>query len=732
MRVALFAATMFLSAALSFLVQPMIGKQLLPLVGGTPGVWNACLVFFQAMLLLGYLYAHRLSRIASVRTQRRIHYVTLILGAVWFLAFGMLRPDANRLPSDAESPVLSILLVLFLSVGGPFFVLATTAPLLQTWYATTGTRNPYALYAASNAGSFLGLLGYPFAVEPWLALGEQRTVWCAAFVGCIALIAVCGALAKTTTNAVIEVANEPPPNRARRLRWVGLAALTSSFLMSVTAHLTTDIAPVPLLWVVPLGLYLLSFVIVFARWPASARRITGRLTPMLLCFLVVSLLTRATEPMVMVAGIHLLAFFAVALLCHGELAADRPTPKYLTAFYLWISVGGVLGGLVNTFLAPLLFAKSGYLEYPIAVVLVALIRPAVDAVPVKWKLTDLLWVIALTAFTALIVLGLPEWIGKPVEEELLDMRLIRGGLSFGIPAAFAFALVWQPLRFAICLAAVLIVGSFAPGPYGEILETSRNFFGTLRVTRSADKQYVMIVHGTTQHGQQRIGEQGMPEPLMYYHRKGPLGRLFGTLPEPHRVGVVGLGCGAMAAYAKAGQDWTFYEIDPAVVAIAKDARYFTFLANCPTQCEIVLGDARRQLMNAPDGAYDLFALDAFSSDAVPVHLLTREAFALYIKKLSTNGTLAFHVSNRYLDLPPLVGRLLKDADPDFQILYEDERFISKEEMDTGKQKSIWVFATRNPNGFGKPPRQWYRLQPSEGPIWTDDFSNLLGVWRREE
>lgn len=738
---ALFAATAFLSAALTFTVQPLVGKQLLPLLGGTPGVWNTCLVFFQAALLLGYLAAHGLTRL---RNQLLVHVGLLLAAGLALYLGGVLKPNETLLPADTGSPVLGLLTVLAVAVGGPFVVLSMTAPLVQRWYAGFG-RDPYPLYAASNLGSFAGLLGYPLLIEPAMPVADQRWWWAIGFGACAGLIAGCGWVGRKnlTPRPPLQSGEGEKATKADGQPSVGfiilLAALPSSLLLSVTTHLTTDIAPVPLLWVLPLGLYLLSFVIAFGHYPPSARRLVGRFTPMLLCFLVVALLLNAAEPISIVAGLHLLAFFAVALLCHGELAARKPDPQHLTAFYLWLSVGGVLGGLLNTFVAPVLFAKLGPVEYPLAIVLAALVRPPTKTPAAGFRPSDLIAPLALAAITAGLILAVKHLLGDPQPgdefTELVD-RGVRGAAMFGLPIAAAFALAWRPVRFALCLGAVLLVGSFAPNPHGTVLETSRNFFGTLRVTVSPDGQFTRLVHGTTAHGQQRIGTTGRPEPTTYYHRKGPLGHLFAGLPADRRqrVGAVGLGGGAAAAYAGPGETWTFYEIDPAVERIARDERYFTFLSTCPATWDVVLGDARRQLLAAPDDSFDLLILDAFSSDAVPVHLLTKEAFELYRRKLTRRGVLAFHVSNRYLDLAPLVARVATAADPNAVVKWQ---FDTEDNPAEGKLKSIWVVVAKADDDLpklpdGRPDLRWGLLRPKPGPVWTDDFSHLLGVWKRAE
>jgi hypothetical protein len=736
----LFALTVFLSASLTFTVQPLIGKQLLPLVGGTPGVWNTCLVFFQAVLLLGYLAAHGLTRI---RNQLLVHVGLLLAAGAAVYFGGLLKPNESLIPADVESPIGYVLLVLVVAVGAPFLVLSMTAPLLQKWYAGFG-RNPYPLYAASNLGSFAGLIGYPLVIEPNWPVGDQRWWWVVGFGVCAGLIVGCGWGSRSRRNLTSPAPPPLPGKEAGGLGWsvIFLSALPSSLLLSVTTHLTTDIAPVPLLWVLPLGLYLLSFVIVFGHWPASARRVVGRFTPMLLCFLCVALLSRAAEPMSVVAAIHLITFFAVALLCHGELAARKPDPQHLTAFYLGLSVGGVVGGLVNTFVAPVVFARLGNVEYPLAIVLAALVRSPDPKIDPRVQRTDWLPPLLLLAVTFLLVFSVILWLGEPTTDNPADEmihRVLRGGLMFGIPCIIAFAFARRSTRFALGLAAVLLIGWFAPTEHGTVLETSRNFFGTLRVTRSQDNRFIRLVHGTTQHGQQSTDRTGPPQPAMYYHRKGPLGHLFAVLPPDrwNRVGAVGLGAGAAAAYAEPGQTWTFYEIDPAVVRIARDERYFTFLSSCPAKCEVILGDARRQLMTAPDASFDLLILDAFSSDAVPVHLLTKEAFELYLRKLGARGVLAFHVSNRYLDLARLVARVANAVHPTLEVRWQNDTSVSEQEKADGKNSSIWVIIGRTAADLptrpdGKPDFRWQKIDVKPGPVWTDDFSHLLGVWKQEE
>ncbi len=725
-----FGVTVFVSAALVMLVQPLAGKTLLPAAGGTPAVWSTCLVFFQALLLAGYAYADRLARL-PLRRQAAVHLGVLALGAT--AAFELSgRADPELIPADSDWPVGGLLAFLLVYLGLPFFALAPTSPLLQSWYRHTST-NPYWLYAAGNVGSLLGLLAYPFLVEPRLTLAGQLTAlrW-----GLVALLPLIALAAWRTTAVALPTAGTPaePVPWATRLRWLLLAALPSSWLMGVTTHLTTDIAPVPLLWVGPLALYLLSFVVVFAAWPSRARRLLGRLTPMALVFLAVALATGGTEPMALVAALHLACFFAAALLCHGELAATRPAASRLTSFYLTLSAGGVLGGLFNALLAPLLFTRLGLVEYPLVVVLVALVRPGGS---LTFSKRDAAWCLGFAAVLVALNLVVATFVPAAAEDanpaDALIARVTRGGLLFGLPGALAFALVARPARFAACLALLLAAGAADAGPHGETLLRTRNFFGTLRVTQSRDGRFVRLVHGTTQHGQERLGEPLPPRPLMYYHASGPAGRALAKLPAPRRVAAVGLGVGALAAYSTPGSHWSFYEIDPAVVRIARDSGHFHYLQAPRGDVDIVLGDARRKLAAEPDATFDLIVLDAFSSDAIPVHLLTVEAFALYARKLTPTGVLLVHLSNRYLDLPPLVARLGAAQDPPFAAKLDDDTPSDGDRAD-GKFPSTWAVLSRRPGDLGPLDRdpRFSRLPATPGPTWRDDFSNLADVWRRDE
>lgn len=738
-----FALAAFSAAALLFAVQPMAGKAVLPTFGGSPAVWTTCLLFFQSVLLLGYLYAHAIGRI-STRGQLIVHAIVLIVGGgSRFIADRFGWAEQEFFP---DWPVLGVLARLSVLALGPALALSATAPLIQRWFAMGWPgKNPYVLYAASNAGSLLGLLTYPFLIEPRFDLLQQADGWLVGYAVAGLFVLVSGSFAlrssKSNENAsgntdqLLNHSDDLTVSNPNPTKWLILAALPSSLLSSVTSHLTTDIAPVPLLWVVPLAIYLVSFIVAFGRWPARAQRKLGRIMPMALTFLVLALLTVATEPVVAIGAIHLVTFFFVALLCHGELARMKPAANQLTSFYLWMSAGGVLGGLFNAIIAPVIFARLGPLEYPLVVCLVALVRPPEeDGSRPKWiGWDDLKWLIGLAGLAVALVYLVPRYLPVSIDADegnSIIRRLVRYGLTAGIPAAVAFAMVWRPGRFAAAIAILFLISSLDPGR-GKQLKVMRNSLGTLRVSISEDGRFTQITHGTTLHGQQTRNESGPPKPLMYYHPTGPAGRMLKSWPEARRkrIGAVGLGCGALAAYGKAGEQWTFFELDPNVITVAQDPQFFTFLSSCAADLRIVPGDARLKLKEEPDGSFDVLILDAFNSDAVPTHLLTTNAFEMYFKKLSPHGVLLIHASNRYLDLPALIIRTAEGM-----AVKDDYDTPSENLKREGKFISHWVVIGRTAEDLSPLARDvlWQRSFASPGPIWTDRFTDLLGIWKKNE
>jgi hypothetical protein len=731
----LFSATLFFSATLLFLLEPMVGKMILPLLGGTPAVWNTCLVFYQAVLLLGYAYAHFSTQWLGLRRQSWLH---LGLMALPLLVLPIRISDAAvaSLPG-AQNPIPWLLALLGSTVGLPLLAVSTTAPLLQKWFSQTQHRNAhdaYFLYAASNAGSMAGLLGYLALVEPNLRLAAQGRWWAAGYAALLAMTAACawmlwrspdGESSKfKAQNSKVEESNEPPVTTARRLRWVLLAFVPSSLMLGVTTYLTTDVAPFPLFWVLPLALYLATFILVFARRPVYAPAWMGRVLCLPALVLMVSFIIEATHPPAVFVTLHLLMFAAAALICHSELAKDRPASRHLTEFYLWMSVGGVLGGMFNALLAPLLFKTV--LEYPLVMLVACALAPRVGEQR-GFNRWDLVWPAALGLLTLALALAVQTAGAEPGRLSTLAI--------FAVPALLTYRFVLRPIRFSLCLAAILAASAAYVGAHGRTLLVERNFFGVVRVTKDVNGRFHQLVHGGTLHGRQHLDPAHAGEPLAFYHRTGPAGdafKLFDTVAAslPPRVGVIGLGVGALATYAKPEQAWDFYEIDPAVERIACDPQLFSFMSQCTASpLRVVLGDARLKLRDAPDGHYGMLVLDAFSSDSIPVHLLTREALRLYCAKVANSGLLAFHVSNRRLDLKPIVARLAADAGlagcdcEDFH--------ISAQEHHDGKEISEWIVLSRRAEllrQLARDPR-WPPLPASDGPLWTDDFSNLLMALR---
>ena len=753
--VPLFTITMFVSATLLFLVQPLYAKMLLPKLGGSPGVWKACMVFYQAALLAGYLYAHVATSRWSVRKQAVVHLVLMVLP---ILCLPLVIPVGWEPPADSN-PVGSVLLLLTLQVGLPFFLVSTSSPMLQKWFAHTGhpsSHDPYFLYAASNLGSMAALLGYPVVVETMLGLSNQSMYWSWGYGLLALLVAGCAvglwmskpksvaipppesAAALKETPASVELKGPATITWRRRLHWMVLAAAPSSLMLGVTTYMTTDVASAPLLWVVPLALYLLTFVIVFSRRPWIPHTLMLQIQPLLLMVLCMIIFLQTSMAMGLMA-FHLLAFFVTTMVCHGELAAHRPTTEHLTEFYLWMSVGGLLGGMFNSLVAPLIFLTI--LEYPLMVALVGFLRPPVleENLSEKEKLRAKVFDFLLPATLLGIFLPLQFVSGyyNLLEHKVLGSLFIAcKALLMCLIIVVAFLKRDRRVRLGLCLGSLLVVSALIRPEEFEQLIIKRSFFGVHRVQFDKEDNVNLLEHGTTLHGAQFQDADKRNDPLTYYNRKGPLGDVFRAMDarlQDGHVGLVGLGSGTVACYAKAGQHWTFYEIDPEVKEIALNPRYFTYLTDCAAQVEIMLGDARLQLARAEEGQYDLLVLDAFSSDAIPMHLLTREAQQMYLSRLHPDGLLAFHISSRFLTLEPVLANLAAD-----QGLAGVARvhLVTPEDRQKYYQSSHWVVLARRPELLeglpleGKLPegipadQAFHPLQPTAADLWTDDFTNL--------
>ncbi|MBI3457669.1 MAG: fused MFS/spermidine synthase [Candidatus Rokubacteria bacterium] len=729
----IYAVTIFLSATLLFLVQPMFARMALPLLGGAPAVWNTAVVFYQAALLAGYGYAHATTARLPLRRQVVIHLVVLLLPLL-LLPIGVPR---GWTPPSHGNPIPWLLLLMVVTVGLPFFAVSTSTPLFQKWFSLTGhgaSADPYFLYAASNLGSMLALLSYPALVEPYLGLAAQSRLWTAGYALLVVLALGCAASLwrspASVTRSVgvisdppIEVPEAPGLTAGRRLRWVLLSFVPSSLMLSVTTYLSTDIAAIPLLWVIPLAIYLLTFILVFAQKPLLPHRLMVEALPIVMLPLVLVLLSRATGPLALVLLPHPLALFVVGMVCHGELARDRPSTRHLTEFYLWLSLGGVLGGVFTALIAALIFTTV--LEYQITLVLACLLARRPTAVPVRplQRLLDVALPLALGVLAAALVILVQRG----------DSPATHMGLVFGFLVLLCYGFSRRPIRFGLGIGAILLAGTLYSGEEGRLLYAERSFFGINRVTLDRSAEYHLLMHGTTLHGIQSLDPARRLEPLAYFHATGPLGQVFAALDgaqAPKSVGVVGLGTGSVACHGRPGQRWTYYEIDPAVERIARDPRYFTFLRDCPPDIRVVLGDARLSLAAAGRGAYDLLVLDAYSSDAPPLHLMTREALRLYLDRLAPRGILVFNISNRHMEFEPVLANLARDAG--LAALVQDDAVVSEDEYVRGKRPSEWVVMARELADLGTLATD-PRWRPARGlpavAVWTDSYTALLKVLR---
>ena len=716
-----FALALFTSAALLFWVQPLVAKMLLPLLGGAPSVWNTCMVFFQALLLAGYAYALLLSQRFTLRNQAILHAV-LLLTAGLVLPFALSNRVLASVPTQS-SPIGWVLSTLLVTVGPPFLLLSATAPLLQRWFSHSthkSARDPYFLYAVSNAGSMLALLGFPFLLEPLFAIRTQSWIWAVGYAALVILVITCAILlngrrAATSHTAIVEDQSAVTVEPAQRFEWILLAFVPSSLMLGVTTFIATDVASVPLIWIIPLALYLLTFILAFGNQRLIKLPLSSILFPSTLLVLGAFLILSPPVSVWVTISLHLLVFFFAALVSHQRLAQSRPHVSKLPEYYLWIAVGGVLGGIFNALLAPLLLSTP--LEYPAAIILALLVRPVTDQEQKtkSWWRISFPTIIFVLTFGLAIVVPRFELSGK-----------LENGLVLLLPLVLCFVLSFRrPLVFALALAALM----FASIPYTnasvKTLATERNFFGVWRVTTNPNEEFRRLYHGSTVHGVQLKDEARKCEATSYYHKDGPLGQVFevyNSKPSIKPVAATGLGSGTIGTYSLQGQEWDFYDIDPAIVRIASDSRYFTFLSDCTkAQYRVILGDARLRLHEAPAGKYGLLIMDAFSSDSVPAHLLTTEAMNLYIDKLSTDGMIAFHISNRYLNLEPLLSGLSRRAGLVAFIRRDEERNVA------GRYPSVWVVMARNDSALGAiaDDDRWSRAQGDM--VWTDDFSNILSL-----
>lgn len=712
----LFTLTIFLGSALLFLIQPMVAKMILPIFGGSPGVWNASMLFFQLMLLLGYLYAHLSFKYFSKAIQPMLHIGLFAIALA--LPIGIQQGYA---PDPNGQPAIQVATLLLTMVGLPFFIVSSQAPLMQRWFASTKhplAADPYFLYSASNVGSMLALAGYPTLLEPTFRLIDQSRIWTLGF-GVLWVLTCFSAVMFLKSSRGADAAKQlepgPRPSTRTRLRWVILAAVPSSLLLGVTAYLTTNIAPVPLLWVVPLALYLATFILAFAAKPLFKGSSMARVATLVALPLAGVLVRDKLEPMAGLATLHLGGFFLIAWACHSLLSESRPSAGRLTEFYLWVSVGGALGGLFNALVAPIAF--NTIMEYPIALALAIAILARAWMRRKKLTLHDYLFPAIVFAAS----IGMIAVASTRTDILLLTPFVV----ALILMAALALG---KPIRFALSMAAVLLLGPAIIEARRPTIFLDRSFFAVARVVK--DESSHVLMHGKIWHGHQDMRPEKRRLPISYFHPTGPIGQLFTTYSGSNAkpdVAIVGLGVGTLAAYGEPGQRMTFYEIDPVVRTLALDKNLFTYISDSRAKIDIVMGDARLMIAQAAESQYDIIVLDAFSSDSVPVHLLTTEAIRLYLTKLKPDGILAFQISNRYLNLAPVLARGAVEVG--LTPLYQDDEATLEQALE-GKLGSRWILMARKPEHLELLTRdkRWKQITPLPiAPLWTDDFSNLLRV-----
>jgi hypothetical protein len=703
-----YTAAIFLSAVLIFWLEPMFPKAILPLMGGTPATWVTALMFYQAVLLAGYAYCFALTRWAPPRVQAVIHGILLAVAAL------SLPPSLPASPDSlARMPVTQVLFMLAMGAGLPLFALSATAPLVQHWFSRTGHRHahdPYFLYAASNVGGLGALLAYPVLIEPHIGLMDQARIWTLGYGAFAAIILACILVGRPKADVAAPAADAAAPARqpGKRWMWLLLAAVPSSLLSGTTTRITTDIAAGPLFWVVPLALYLLTFVLAFARHRVLPMRYMLLLQPLALAPLIIVVFGGEGLIKGWDMVIATLVLFALsAYICHARLADSRPGPERSSEFYLMIALGGLLGGTFNALVAPNLFVDIT--EYPLALVLAVLLRPPQDGVKFRWAL-DLALPLALGAAAAAVLVFTPAD----------HVRMVTGliGLVFAIGLVL---LAGSPVRFAAGLAVAFLI-SLAPRLAEPPLAQERNFFGVVKVLYDKRNDQTLMVNGSTSHGGQLRNPALRRELTSYYGMRGPYGDVIAVRTAQGRaadIAAIGLGTGTIACSGPPDARWTFFEINPVVVAMARDPRLFSFLSDCRPDARVLTGDGRL-LMEREQQRFDLIVLDAFSSDAIPMHLLTAEAFDIYFAKLKPGGVMAINISNKYVNLNPVIAAIA-----------EHRGFVAigryDEVSDAIIHSSRWVALARDRATLDALLRRpgWKRLAPERDLVWTDDKSGLF-------
>ena len=722
-----FVITIFLGSFLLFLVQPMIARMVLPKLGGAPAVWNSAMLVYQALLLAGYAYAHWLGRFAP-RRQGMIHLGAFAIAALT-LPIGLIAAT----PSATANPFLWVPALLLASVGPLFFVVSAQAPLIQRWFAQSDAGDPYPLYAASNLGSFTGLISYPLLVEPFMPVSAQRWLWTGGYCALALLVVWCALLLPRSASAEAAMpSTEAAPDRRKIASWILLAAVPSGLILSTTLHITTDLVAMPLLWVLPLGAYLLSFTVAFASNRAPADAII-RLAPLVLLLSCIGIFAGEGLLALVFCAVAIVNLFTVSVALHSRLFDSRPAAQHLTLFYLMMSVGGVLGGIFCALVAPMVFDWT-YEHLILLIAAAGLLcgRNPFDYLARLWTAEPRARNFTYAGMIAVLVLALAGkgLFGLPASGALNHLAVVCISL-------IAVAAIGNRVLFTFAAAGLL----FAAGAWDKLALSSepgrmtRSFFGVYSV-RPGSQNSRILVHGTTLHGVQNLGSperEGMA--TSYYAPRSGAGlgltaasQLFGNRM---RVGIVGLGAGALSCYARPGESWTYYEIDPVVVGIARDPKNFSFISGCKPDARIVVGDARLSLEAEAPATADVLVVDAFSSDSVPMHLLTREAFDVYRRHLSPGGILLVHISNRYLDLRPVIAGAAAEGGWTARLRIFNP---SQAEHAQNATRSAWVVLSQSPANVervaGSGSSDWEPLVGRPGfTAWSDDHASVLPLIR---
>ena len=719
--VVLYCATSFLSAGLLFCLEPMFSKMVLPELGGSAAVWSVAMMVFQGLLLGGYVYAHLLTKFVGTRRATLLHVVVMAVSA---LSLPIAIAHGFEKPPSAGVPLWTIMLFVA-SIGLPFFAISANAPLLQAWYSGLDRKsasNPYFLYRASNLGSFVVLLAYPFAIEPVFGLAQQSHLWSLGYGVLIAGVALCGlSVAQLSTPTASAAATRPHTRVRVVLSWIALGFVPSGLLVAVTAHIATDAASAPFLWIVPLALYLLSFVFAFAERQALPPKLVLALQPVTVGALAILFLWAGKVSWAIALPCHLLAFFVAAMVCHTRLYRLRPPASDLTRFYAWMSLGGVLGGTFSALLAPALFKTV--LEYPLLILAALLARPGLFAsVRVEWRKETVFVAAVVGALAAALFL-----VGK-------DARVAYFAMAVMTLAAFTAFQANRPVRL-LGFAAVSLLVATLYDPTQSIVARARSFYGAYKVVDVDDGRLRVLFHGATAHGAEQIRDErgnavsSRPEPLAYYYKGGAHSEAIDAVRRRdggmlRNVALVGLGMGALTCFAQPNEHWTLYELDPLIVEIAKDRRLFRSMAACARHATVVVGDGRLTLADARPGI-DLLILDAFSSDAVPTHLLTKEAFALYAARLGPHGVIVVHISNKNMELSGVVAA--SAAANGMVTAIKTDRGSADQARTLRLPAEVAVVARSSADLEALRLDSTWRPAVPARRVWTDDYSNVLAA-----